>query len=1252
VFRKIILAIAALALIGVAFAVYVLQEDVSLRPTKSDPIALRRQDPASGSATQPAQPTLAYQSRGQAIHIPPGEAPEIHVYDPRTGEARIIMRAKKWEPKSETEFVLTEPSARVLLQGGQLAYVRSDGALIRMPAGDTKNAVPKSGTFTGNVEIFIDRTRPEWRREHPDLVAPEQHPEDIVKIWLDEVSFDMDLARLQSDGKVIVQSVQGSLEGKGLELMWSEAERKLLKLRIVQGKRAIIRGAAIGEVNALGESPASQPADEASASDLPAGEPAASAESQPSTTILAESPATQPADSSQISFLDQGKRRLRADRIDTYEVVFRDNIEARQMDGARTVGSLKADVITLLRDFGREERSAVEYSPGKGGPEEPRRRASATATAPADPKHKARRSPADSSAMIELTWTGEVLIEPLASATTQEAAAGEKKEKRFLLSAKGDPVEMVDVKQGRLICRSFEYDVESRRGSLGGTHQQPVVLNAGPDRQVIVEQTLSFDQRKGEIRITGPGRLVGTRRSESPSEPAIGRASATDRLIGGEGEMQVAWQEAADIVFEQSEKTPAKDARKPARRSAYLKAAHFSGRVVAGLADQSVAADRLDITFLPPPPKATDDQAKVASPLLSGDIVGGANPDRLTAEGRVRMTQKTIRHRRPDRGELYDRETTEALSCDRLDVEIARDDTGQSYPRIGKAVGRVLARQTVQPRLGEYKVGSPMVRDIRASDFMTIEMASVQRLPSETEIQRLREQAAARGYTPESPEWKAKEAELRRRRTLVRKRLTASRGVFAQDAQQNLKGLQGETLECTFDADQKIDKALLTGTEEAPAYVEQSNFYIRGRRLSLDMATETVDVPGKGMLRFHTDQDIDGRSLKEKVPVVVDWDDQMWMRGKENLGLFQGNVRVTSENNVMEAKELRLRFAPVARANAPAATRPADEWVVGPLLDLVRTRADRRESSAVGVRRDRRLTRVDAFSDVVIVSSSYAPADQTIGGKTGRMLADRLPAFLLRTPDHPVEPDKNRLLSRIRLTGPQVRIDLNENQLLVEGKGTLLIEDYRIPQGRGPRRGSADTLIASAIVPGLDSLGPSQTALAWDNSMSFLSRDNIATFDNNVRMWHKSGTSMVLRDQVQSAINLDKATLERIGSRSASLTCANLVAQFKTERTAGMDAGPSPLSRATGLKGFWARRNVRLTDREARVQRIAEGSLIAYDSGSGEAKITGTEQTPAYFEAIDAKTGRPISWRGQEVTWNLKTGEVRTQKSQILAPGR
>src|SRR5690606_21902082 len=162
---------------------------------------------SSARSTQPA--IRIEEPRTQTLEltnfkIPEGEWPEVRVFDEKTGELKYFFKAAEWKPigGGGTEFAVTQPNAEILLPGGQKAYVRADQGNIVVQRGDGNNVDPRRGWFKGNVYILVDRTTPEWRKENPHLADPETHPETVVRFWLEEVRFDMDLAQLISDGDV------------------------------------------------------------------------------------------------------------------------------------------------------------------------------------------------------------------------------------------------------------------------------------------------------------------------------------------------------------------------------------------------------------------------------------------------------------------------------------------------------------------------------------------------------------------------------------------------------------------------------------------------------------------------------------------------------------------------------------------------------------------------------------------------------------------------------------------------------------------------------------------------------------------------------------------------------------------------------------------------------------------------------------------------------------------------------------------
>jgi len=1273
VFRKIILVVATFALICVAFAIYAWREDsgVSQARRKLTPPPLRP------TATRPTGTTQPADAERTAItfkwaNIPKGQKPKIRVYDPKTGEAKIIFQAAEWDPVSDTEFHLIDPSARVLLPGGQLAYVQANEGQIKVQANDDNNLDPKSGWFKGNVRIFIDLTDPEWRRENPTLADPGQHPEAIVKIWLEDARFDLDLARLESDGPIRVESTRGSIEGRGLELIWSELDRRVKLLRIIKGKRATLRGPGLDEFGVI---PAGTELVEEASAERPGsplanrpvqvpdqqevGSPAAGLLTPPTAAGV---PAILPAGSAntpvpgpgeKFAFLDTEAKRPKPkeDRIDTYRVVFKDNIDAQQKEGTEITGRLKADVLTLISDFGREERAGLEHVPGTQ-PAKGRETPSATAPAIAAAGRDADQPEPEST--IELLWTGEVRLESVAAPATRPEGS-ETPKKRFHLIAEGKPVELYNAKQGSAVCRKLEYHTETKQFWLTGSADHPVVMGTGTDSQIVVEKQLFFDYSAGIARIEGPGRM-SRRTSSAAGEDQTHRLASADSagwLGESASDVRIAWHRAAQIEFARArlQSPDATDEKRFTKQVDYLKHAAFEGRVTADLSDRIVAADHVDVTFIPP--RWKEDAAKEDK---GDDLIGQVAAERITATGHVRMALRADRG-----GTTHGQRKTEDITCQRLEIEMDLDDTGENVPRRARALGRVMARRIVQPYLGPVPTGAPQVREIRATDELTIEMASVPRPATQEDRQQWETYARRRGYTRGSHEWreaqKKLEAKYRKRREVIVTKMIARGNVTARDEKQELENLFGQSLECTFDRQGRISHALITGSAEKPAHVEHGMFYIRGPLVSLDMTTETVEVPGAGLLRFESDQDIDGGPVDEPIPVVVSWDERMRLRGKENIGTFSNTVRVASKNNTLEAsRELRLRFAPVPReqSDSTAAGGGRRKGIFRALADTLLPGKRKPTKGRLGGRIRKRLARVDTLGDAVIVSSAYEDLSADKINPVARAVRELIPESLKAAPTtRPAEVANRRLLSRIRLAGPQMRIDLIEEQLLVEGTGNLLIEDYRIPtKARRQPEGRPSALLSASSVPGIDGLGPSQTLITWGNSMTFLNKGNKAVFDHRVVMRHRAGADMVLSGQLEAALKLDEATRRLLKSRAANLTCNNLVAEFERGRSR-KQTGSSPLSQVTGLTGFWARGNVALVNRERTSQQSAWGSLISYDRTSGLARVAGTGRQLAVFQDVNPRTGAlNAQWKGETFDWDLKTGKIKTRKSRILAPRR
>jgi len=1247
-FKKIILFAASFAFVTVAYMVYEWQEDVPshLPSTPLKPVTMP--PAAASSTTQPSQsPDEEKAISFRGVTVPKGESPMVRVFDEK-GNARIVFHATHWQPVSDNEFHLTEPSVRLLLPGGQVAYIRSDEGQVVVQRDDSNNYNPKRGWLRGHVRLFVDRTKPEWRKNNPDQADPEQHPEAVVKLWLDDVTFDLDLARLDSKGPIRVQSSDANIEGRGLTLIWNEANRRIKLLRIAQGKRATLRTKGLVQFgvgnNAKVVEEGSPPA-----STTQPGHTAQSIAHAPVMPNAAASVAAIPRIDAEVAEKDDedalplGKPEIaepdeKDKRIDTYHVVFRDDVVVEQKEGIRVAGRLKADMLELFRDFGAQERSMVEHAPET--------QPAASTTQPAEPTGSSSKwltkntdtpsTPSEST--IELRWRGALVLQPLHQKEQVDSNVGQ----RFHVVATGTPVKINDRQTGNVTCQQLKYHDETQQVWLSGSIENPVTMMAGPQRQITGEK-IFLDRKAGIARVTGAGQMIdrklggdteqdwpdcmkqsGTEQTEGTPQSEFAPASfaksssptqtppqANELAVDSSENVEVSWKRSVEIAFDiMTVERPNPNGGPPlTKKSEYLKSAVFDGQVTFSQPGQSISADHVDVTFVQP---------KAATEISKDRMVAA---QRILAEGNVKMARRD-----------------DAISCDRLEVEMTTDDTGRNVPKLGRAFGHVIAKQGKS--------------EIRAADELLVALASVPKKVTPEQQARFEEGAKRCGIAPGSPQWQAYEAKLHNKREIVVTTMVARDQVRVLDPQENLD-LAAERLECTFTRDQEIERALIVGQQGQPARVQTGDFYVRGPQISLDMTAKSVEVPGAGLLKFMTDQDLDGRPADDPIPVVVTWANRMSLHADRNVGEFHGKVRAVSDNMTLDCAELLLRFQDLPQQSvAPtAATESDSRWIVGPMLDSLRHKKKHQRTVSSGnlsKQLRKRLASARAVGNAVILSRSY-DQETSARGVLSSMLTNLLPKeLLLATETQPAVVDNRRLVSGVRVAGPLIVTDLINEHFVVEGPGSLLIEDYRLPEKRRSQRTRSSTLVGGSSIAALDSNGPSQTLFTWQNSMSFLNNRNVALFDYRVTMRHLAGSRMALSGDVAAAMKVDPASLHK--GRHAELTCDNLLADFAREKSS-RKSGPSPLSRATKLNAFRASGNVRIQDQEGEASvRSVQGNMVSYNADAGMVIVDGN---PAKIIDLNPKTGALGGlWRGEGLVWNLKTKEIRAKGSRVLAPGR
>jgi hypothetical protein len=260
---------------------------------------------------------------------------------------------------------------------------------------------------------------------------------------------------------------------------------------------------------------------------------------------------------------------------------------------------------------------------------------------------------------------------------------------------------------------------------------------------------------------------------------------------------------------------------------------------------------------------------------------------------------------------------------------------------------------------------------------------------------------------------------------------------------------------------------------------------------------------------------------------------------------------------------------------------------------------------------------------------------------------DRLvPGSLVAPRSEPAVEPPQRLVSRMRIAGPKIGVDLLRQQLGIEGEGNLLVEDYQLPRQAKAATPNLPAPPAVAGVGALESSGPSQTLFTWKTSMLYLSDRNVAQFDNAVTMRHASGAKMALARSEAAAMNFDLNHLNRFPGREATLTCDNLMAQFERRTDAERVPG-SPMGQAARLKSLHATgQSVRMEE----TNRAAQCTQLTYDSGTGIVRLIGSAHVQAVVMKLDELGGTGYA-RGDMLEWNQKTGEITGKGVNMLATG-
>lgn len=546
--RNLVLALVTLAILLALYLVYTLW---------LGPSSFRSQPPQLEQLPPQADADVAPLVFGPDVSVPGGRRIVYRRYSERTGQPTDVFSCSDWQPVagSQTEIRVSEPELILLLPSGMTATISAQTGQLTSERSERAELRPKAGWLEGAVEIVIDR------ETEPNQPPAAERPEDLIRISLTRVEFDLERGELRTRDRLLVSSDEFEVAGTGLDLVWSQADNRVETLTVAQGEQFVYYGSA-GLFEAA-ERPAPAPADAAEAPEKPPAQP-------------------------------PGRRRpVRGPTA--YTCVLSGDVVAEQTQAEQVTGSLSADQINLVFDVGAGAGRALRPRP-----------ATQPTTLPAT-----TQATRDGGDRLVVRWSGPLRLEPATGPAAQS--------RRLQFVATGNPV-VLSRGEGTIRAGRVEYHDETQRIWLDPLPGERLPMRLG---EKLSAQTsgVFIDREARIVKLVGPmeltsarGRGVGGERSsiratqwgelrlaapetQPTTRPAIDAATDFQRLESARfvGEVVVRLQgqrlraERLDVGF----RTDAEEET----LEALLERASASGGVRLSDDDGRLACERMDLVF-------------------------------------------------------------------------------------------------------------------------------------------------------------------------------------------------------------------------------------------------------------------------------------------------------------------------------------------------------------------------------------------------------------------------------------------------------------------------------------------------------------------------------------------------------------------------------------------------------------------------------------------------------------------------------
>jgi len=1216
--KRIIMVVAAFLMGLTAYWVFSSGDRRVLR--KADPEATGRVRQFVSRPTTQATQTISETD----MTFSPGDMTRVRVYDDVSGRLKYVFEAKSWEPISETDFHLRDLLIQIFMPRGEITYISSDEAQVTLARKARSRVDPRHGWLKGHVQITIDRTTSAWRESNPQVADRFAHPDDLINIQLPEAKFDMDRAELTADGDVVVDSIEARIEHvRGLTLQWDQVDNRIDVLRFNHGgTMALRRGGRMVDFAMPGTTRAKA-------------------------TVKKPNNAAATTQSAKAALAAQIRvPRAQAMKPMTIDVPTADEAASEIRLEGGVVAANKPMSIADAEPHSRATTSSPASSPS-GTLRSPDALATAVDTLRSEAKAGASGEIIQGGVLDTLLKKGAPKVHTYRAVFNNKVVVEQKDGLRTIGKIEADKLEInfdFGKKQRGLASDgpsgSAKPDAAAANPTTQPAWQTPIDAQPPTDDNTRLVLTWDGPLEMRPIRVdpaeqTGQrfdaiatGRIVrlqseqGTgsctqlvyrheRRqvwlSSATDQPVEMAVSAARRLSGREiffdqrrglGRIDGAGTMIDDRREESGEANPAdvlaalsdasNDSRKEKKQRDPVKIRWSRG------VDLEVGTREIDAINPATGLKESKNREFLRRAWFHGDVSIDQGDENLTAQ-EVAVTfglplakeevADHIQHLNMS-GAVKLVRADELLAAERLDVEMTITADGRNIPNIVDAAGHVLAQQ------GK--------REVRAEQMHVV---------------------MGLFNPPPAPAVHGRPASIPKPR-LGMESINAAGDVLIDDPDQNLKISKAQSLKARMRGGNQLVRATIIGRDpESYAWARYTDTAIHGHRIEIDVDNQAVDVPGPGATWMVSHQDFGGRKLSKPTAVKTTWRDNMQFRVAKDYGIFVGKVHSESESFSLNCDKMTVRFGrtPSPPEKQGEKKKPTGFWALGPIT------GDKAEVRRVAVNgpigERKRPSYVVAEGHAEALSSNYGSSkDNTIPG---------------------------RLESRARIAADQIAVDLVAQQMSIPFPGTLLIEDYQFDEKR-PRNGTLRDDSGPAMMNAMRSDGPSQTLVAWENSMDYFVDRNLVAFDRAVSMVHRSGQEMVLKGELATAMkfDIDKLKLLSKGKR-ATLSCSNLLLEFRGG-TGNSFSAADPIIRATDLERLIAKGAVHFQEDTKSLM----GEHLQYLRDVNEIRLEGSSRLEARIIDQDERSQRLSMWKGPILIWDRKTNRIEAPQATISSSRR